>query len=134
MRSYSVVRVNGQNDTTFFRIQRSLPIKSKPRCIDMPQEDVSPRAVPNISAYDCEHMTQWLKSNDYLPMLDEPDGAPQGKVHTRLVMETYGWSVRYSASPLELVRVMKDAVEGAPITTHFSFSVVTSQCRLPSRL
>ena len=81
----------------------------------MPQDDVHPRAMPAMIAHDREHMAQWLKMNDYLPMLDCPEGSPQGKVHIRLVMETYGWSVKYAVSPLELVRVMKDVVEGAPI-------------------
>lgn len=115
MRSYSVVRINGKDDTTSSRIQRGLPVKAKPRCIDMPQDDIHPRAMPAMIAHDREHIAQWLKTHDYLPMLDQPEDAPQGKVHMRLVMETYGWSVKYAVSPLELVRVMKDVVEGAPI-------------------
>lgn len=37
---------------------------------------------------------------------------PNARVLTRLLMETYGWPIKYFSSISELLRVMRDAIQG----------------------
>ena len=38
---------------------------------------------------------------------------PNARVFTRLLMETYGWPIKYFSSLFELLSIMRDAIEGS---------------------
>jgi hypothetical protein len=39
-------------------------------------------------------------------------GPPVSRVRTRVVLSTYGWTIKYFSTLSELVRVLRDAVRG----------------------
>ncbi|KZT63025.1 hypothetical protein DAEQUDRAFT_815861 [Daedalea quercina L-15889] len=79
----------------------------------MPQRDPQPETIPEMSPdRERKNITQYFYAYDYLPMLDTPEYSPRGKTHSRLVMETYGWSIKYALSLVELVQAVKDALKG----------------------
>ena len=113
MRSYCTVKIGGQEDTVSSRIRCGLSVKGKPRCIDMSQEDPDPATIPETPPdRDRGNTTQYQAERDYLPQHDVPEISPRGKTHSRLVMESYGWSIRYAKTLLELVGSTRDAIEG----------------------
>ncbi|KAH9833523.1 uncharacterized protein C8Q71DRAFT_849857 [Rhodofomes roseus] len=113
MRSYGVVYVDGKTDTVMTRIRRDLRVRAKPRCIDMSQRDIIPETIPSATPDRTRgNTTDYGIFADYLPYLDIPECEPRGKTHSRLIMESYGWPIKYALSLLELVQAMHDALAG----------------------
>ena len=115
LHSFSMVRINGEDDKVESRIRRGLYVKGRPRCIDLlqPSDNVDPTVLPTTSPdRDRGNTTRYLSPRDYLPPCDTSEVSPRGKTHSRLVMESYGWSIRYAKSLLELVRAFRDAIQG----------------------
>ncbi|KAI0924873.1 hypothetical protein AcV7_010460 [Taiwanofungus camphoratus] len=119
MYSYCVVTVDEEQDTTETLIRRQLRTQGKPRVIDAKQavaqkETEVPRSSPDEERYGVTQYTMFL---DYLPEELPPgvtleDVLPRGRTHSRLVMKTYGWPVKYAKSVLETVEVFRDAIIG----------------------
>lgn len=121
LHSFSMVRINGEDDKVESRIRRGLYVKGRPRCIDLaqPDDDANTAALPTTSPdRDRGNTTRYLSPRDYLPPCDIDEVSPRGKTHSRLVMESYGWSIRYAKSLLELVRAVRDALQGKPLIAH----------------
>ena len=113
MRSYCTVQIGGQEDTVSSRIRCGMPVKGRPRRINMSQYNPDPATIPETSPQgDRGNMTQYLTERDYLPMHDVPEISSRGKTHSRLVMESFGWSIRYAKTLSELVGSTRDALEG----------------------
>ncbi|KAH9932175.1 uncharacterized protein B0H18DRAFT_1137044 [Fomitopsis serialis] len=113
MRSYGVVRVDGQEDTVMSRIRRGLQVHARPRCIDMSQKDTDPQTNPSSTPDRTRrNSTDYGCLVDYLPPIDAPERSPRGRTHSRLVMETYGWPIKMALTPLETVQAMRDALAG----------------------
>ncbi|KAI0924832.1 hypothetical protein AcV7_010427 [Taiwanofungus camphoratus] len=119
MYSSCVVTVDEEQDTTETLIRRQLRTQGKPRVIDakqaVPQDEKAvPRSSPDGERYGITQYTMFL---DYLPEELPPgvtleDVLPRGRTHSRLVMKTYGWPVKYAKSVLETVEVFRDAIIG----------------------
>lgn len=121
MRSFSIVRINGEDDTVAQRIRRGLYVKGRPRCIDLPQpeEGTHPTSLPATSPdRDRGNTTRYSSPRDYLPAHDTAEISPRSKTHSRVVMESYGWSIRYAKSLLELVGALIDVLEGKLLSLH----------------
>jgi hypothetical protein len=107
--SYGIVQIDGQDDTTAKLIRCKLESNGPPRRIDaiQPFADTASNGVP-VSSPDIERhgVTQYTNAMDFLPVLDVKDvdkAIPRGRTHLRLVVETYGWPIKYAKSPIELV-------------------------------
>ncbi|KAH9835348.1 uncharacterized protein C8Q71DRAFT_765355 [Rhodofomes roseus] len=113
MRSYSVVKINGHDDMTSSRTRSDLNVQGKPRCIDVSQRDIA-HAKISASSPDRDRIntTRYLYALDYLPSFDLPETSPRGRTHSRIVIETYGWSIKYAASLVELVHAVNDVLHG----------------------
>ena len=115
LHSFSMVRINGEDDKIESRIRRGLYVKGRPRCIDLlqPGDSMNPAALPTTSPdRDRGNTTRYLSPRDYLPVCNTDEVSPRGKTHSRLVMESYGWSIRFAKSLLELVGACRDALQG----------------------
>jgi len=108
MHSYGVVQIEGENDTTASLIRRDLPHKGPPRAIDAVQP--LEQDVLNSPGNDSYLVTQYVV--DYLPAILDENTRPRGRTHSRLVMKTYGWPIKFAKSLPELVGAMKDAILG----------------------
>jgi len=117
MRSFGAVRTNGQVDDIFVRFRCSLQVEGKPSCIDMPQRNIDLGTLlgkifvrgPNR---DRELLALFTRRLDCLPLIAGPVKTPRGRTHSRLVMESYGGSIKYAVTLLELVGAMHDALAG----------------------
>lgn len=116
MYGYGVVRVtvNGQKtaDDTLNVIRNGLKANKTPHAIDFKQRVVLPEPptggdIKSVPRYAPE---EW---DDYLPETKESKtGGPRNRIHSRLILATYGWPIKYACSLLELVSVMKHAITG----------------------
>jgi hypothetical protein len=107
MHSYSVVQIDGENDTTAGLVRHGLPHECPPRAIDTVQQ--SEQDVLNSPGNDSYLVTQYVV--DYLPAILDENTRPRGRTHSRLVMKTC-WPIKFAKSLLELVGAMKDAILG----------------------
>lgn len=64
----------------------------------------------NSPGNDTYVVTQYVV--DYLPELPAETARLRSRTHSRLVMKTYGWPIKYAKSLPELVGAMKDAILG----------------------
>ncbi|EPS97392.1 hypothetical protein FOMPIDRAFT_1025016, partial [Fomitopsis schrenkii] len=113
MRSYGVVHVDKEADTVASRIRRGLSVHAKPRCINAAQQKMKAEAIPTSTpGKSWGSTTDYSMLIDYLPFMEVEERTPRGKVHSRLVLESYGWPLKMALTPLELVQAMKDAVAG----------------------
>ncbi|THH11573.1 hypothetical protein EW146_g7997 [Bondarzewia mesenterica] len=111
MHSYGVVKVDGEDDSTFTLIRRQLRPADRPRHVDMYQNRVTPSIESPLG--DLSVQVKYVIDEDYLPPIESRDDYPQrNKIHSRLVLATYGWSVKRFLSCLELVQALKDAITG----------------------
>ncbi|CCM06612.1 uncharacterized protein FIBRA_08891 [Fibroporia radiculosa] len=118
LHSYCSVTIDGQTDTTHSLIRRDLVVADTPRSIETNQEQTKPSAEapnyrPNSPDGERSGTTRYLPDQDFLPPLALEQGLPPlRKVHSRLVVRTYGWPIKYALSPAELLCVVADAVRG----------------------
>ncbi|THH13566.1 hypothetical protein EW146_g6674 [Bondarzewia mesenterica] len=111
MHSYGVVKVDGEDDSTFTLIRRQLRPAGRPRHVDMYQNHVTPSVESPLG--DLSVQVKYVIDEDYLPPIESRDDyPPRNKIHSRLVLATYGWSVKRFLSCLELVQGLKDAITG----------------------
>ncbi|KAI0073049.1 hypothetical protein K474DRAFT_1711083 [Panus rudis PR-1116 ss-1] len=130
--SYGIVRVRigdkVQDDSTE-HIRRGLQVKGLPLCIDSKQTrtaekraKISTHSPKNSDSFITVHYTAYI---DEIPEDDElytrdanPTNGkksvplPQNRVHSRLVLTTYGKPIKFFESCLELVQAMRDAITG----------------------
>lgn len=112
MHSFGVVRLNGRADTTASLIRHDLQPNGPPRIIDAVQLQAD-RDVSLFSPDAERHgVTRYIVDRDFLPALEDGEARPRGRSHSRLVMETYGWPIKFSKSLLEMVGAMRDAIVG----------------------
>ena len=109
MHSYGVVQIDGEKDTTSSLIRRNLLHKGSPRAIDAVQNLEQDYAL-NSPGNDSYPVTHYVV--DYLPTILDENARPRGRTHSRLVMKTYGWPIKFAKSLLELVGAMRDAILG----------------------
>ena len=109
MHSYGVVQIDGENDTTASLVRRNLPHKGPPRAIDAVQHSEQEHAL-HSPGNDSYLVTQYVV--DYLPAILDDKARPRSRTHSRLVMKTYGWPIKFAKSLPELVGAMKDAILG----------------------
>ncbi|TFY59109.1 hypothetical protein EVJ58_g5990 [Rhodofomes roseus] len=113
MRSYGVVYVDGKEDTVMSRIRRGVQVCAKPRYINASQKNIKREMIPSSMPDRTRgNTTDYGVLIDYLPFVDVPERPPGGKTHSRLIMESYGWPIKYALSLLELVQAMHDALAG----------------------
>ncbi|THH10375.1 hypothetical protein EW146_g8388 [Bondarzewia mesenterica] len=111
MHSYGIVKVDGEDDTTFTLIRRQLRPAGLPRHVDIYQKRVTPSIESPLG--DLSVQIKYVIDEDFLPPIEsEDDYPPRNKIHSRLVLATYGWSVKRFLSCLELVQALKDAITG----------------------
>ncbi|KAH9835356.1 uncharacterized protein C8Q71DRAFT_811995 [Rhodofomes roseus] len=113
MRSYGVVSVDDKEDKVVTRIRRDLQVCAKPRCINISQKDILLETIP-LSTPDRtrDNTTDYGILIDYLPRIEVPERSPRGRTHSRLIMGSYGWPIKYALSLLEMVQAMHDALAG----------------------
>lgn len=95
---HDVVHINGQVDSTAALIRDNLEVTEAPVYIDNVQS--------HGNAYG---------EGDFLPPIQSHkvnEMRPRDRIHSRLVMKTYGWSIKYAKSLSELVGAMRDAIAG----------------------
>lgn len=123
MHSYGIVQIDGQDDTTTKLIRCKLESNGPPRQIDAIQpvantaSNGAPASSPDIERHG---VTRYTNAMDFLPVLDVKDvenAIPRGRTHSRLVMETYGWPIKYAKSLIEFVVAMRDAIIGAYLSS-----------------
>ncbi|KAI0924109.1 hypothetical protein AcV5_010538 [Taiwanofungus camphoratus] len=116
LHSYCAVMVDGQLDTTRNLIRRDLAPEGNPVAIDAVQQQVPQH--PNHSPGEEWQRVTYYIDQDYVPRRSRLDGKkledvqPRGKTHSRLVMKTYGWPIKFAKSLLEMVGAFKDAIVG----------------------
>ena len=130
MHSYGVVQIDGKNDTTASLIRRDLPHKGPPRAIDAVQSFEHDFAL-NSPRNDSYLVTQYVV--DYLPAILDEHARPRGRTHSRLVMKTYGWPIKFAKSLPELVGAMKDAILGTLSLARYCLTA-NALCRAPQLL
>ena len=116
MHSYGVVQIDGENDTTASLVRRNLPHKGPPRAIDAVQHSERDHAL-HSPGNDTYLVTQYIV--DYLPAILDDKARPRGRTHSRLVMKTYGWPIKFAKSLPELVGAMKDAILGMSLLAKY---------------
>ena len=104
MYSFGTVLIDGEKDTTEF-IRRGLRVQGRPRQLDRQQPG---HCFPGRSK-DTDYIPIDI---DYLPSLEGDFKPPQILEHQRLVIATYGWTLKSFVSCEELVRVLEDVVIG----------------------
>ena len=109
MHSYSIVQIDGENDTTASLVRRNLPHKGPPRAIDAVQHSEQEHAL-HSPGNDLYLVTQYVVN--YLPAILDDRACPRSRTHSRLVMKTYGWLIKFAKSLPELVGAMRDAILG----------------------
>jgi len=109
MHSYGVVQIDCENDTTASLVRRNLPHKGPPRAIDAIQHSEREHAL-HSPGNDSYLVTQYVV--DYLPAILDDKARPRSRTHSRLVMKTYGWPIKFAKSLPELVGAMRDAILG----------------------
>ena len=131
MHSYSVVQIDGKNDTTTTSlIRRDLPDKGPPRAMDAVQNFKHDYAL-NSPGNDSYLVTQYVV--DYLPAILDENARPRGRTHSRLVMKIYGWPIKFAKSLPELVGAMKDAILGTLSLARYGLTA-NALCRAPQLL
>lgn len=105
--SYAIVQIEGEDDITSSLIRCNLLPKGRPRYIDAVQKRDYPLTSPGN---DTHLITQYVV--DYLPEIPDGRTHARSRTHSRLVMKTYGWPIKYAKSLLELVGSMKDVIQG----------------------
>ncbi|KAI0069675.1 hypothetical protein K474DRAFT_1610121, partial [Panus rudis PR-1116 ss-1] len=130
--SYGVVQlqIGGKlREDSTVNIRRGLKVKGLPLCIDAKElkkaEKRSKISIQSPAKSDSHVTTQYTGDFDEIPEDEElftmtPDPTtgkksvppPQNRLHSRLVLVTYGKPIKFFKSCLELVQAMKDAIEG----------------------
>lgn len=111
---YGVVRIDESDDSTV-KIRGNIKPMAGPVQIDRKQLRKPPadRLQLHSPGHDSAVMTLYVGDPDYLPPIgDLQDKRPLNRIHSRLVMKTYGWSIKYAKSLSELVGAMKGAIIG----------------------
>jgi hypothetical protein len=116
MYSYGVVQVDGKDDTTADLIRCGLQPEGAPRRIDASQKMIVGSDITTSTPDKDRRLISRYIDIDYLPVLEESDARPRSRTHSRLVMETYGWPIKFAKSLVELVGAMRDAIIGAIFT------------------
>lgn len=110
LHSFGVVQVDGKDDTTS-AIRHNLAANGPPRMIDAKQTGAHRATV--ASPHQGYETVPIYVQPDYLPALkDFANARPRGRTHSRLVMKTFGWPIRFAKSLPELVGAMRDAILG----------------------
>lgn len=109
--SFGTVHVGHEVDDTLNHIRKKVPVQGK-----------AIRLLPNRSANDKRialfgYEAPLLDDNIYpwpqnLYNLGADHQSPYNRIHSRLVMSTFGWSIRYFKSLPEVMGVMRDAIAG----------------------
>lgn len=124
--SFSSVSIGGKADDTLNLIRKKVSV-----------EGHAIRLVANSMYLFQDHTHEW--SQDMYHFEEEDDyRSPCNRIHTRLVMSTFGWSVKYYKSLPELMGVMRDAIAGKPhaslsATTTYPLTLSRSPVYLPER-
>lgn len=112
MYCYGAVYINGEMDTTGALIRRGAQHRGLPREIGKEQERV-PKDVPLTSPGTDSHLvTKYVISHDYLPEIPNSKARPRPRTHSRLVMKSYGWPIKFAKNLSEFVGAMRDAIVG----------------------
>jgi hypothetical protein len=124
MHSYGIVQINGEDDTTATLIRYGLEPDGGPRQIDAVQPLLASNEVSLMSPDIERHgVIRYTNLMDFLPVLDDEKARPRGRTHSRLVMETYGFPIKYAKSPVEFVGVMRDAIVGVYLSSLYSLFI-----------
>ncbi|KAH9836683.1 uncharacterized protein C8Q71DRAFT_867554 [Rhodofomes roseus] len=119
MHSYAAVFIDGSKDTTLSFIRRGFATSGNHIQVAAPQKIADSdaiEAIPHGTPEERHKTTRYvIDQGDYLP--EDPDAdadrwLPRERVHSRLVMKTYGWPAKNAKSPLELATVLRDAING----------------------
>lgn len=117
MHSYGSVTINGDIDTTLTLIRRGQLVEGNHIDINTSQEvkaEKARSAIPDTSPDQRHGVTYYV--DEYLPPADKRGCPPQQRVHSRLVMRTYGWPVKYATSPVKLLIALRAAIKGICLT------------------
>ncbi|KAI0072498.1 hypothetical protein K474DRAFT_1711527 [Panus rudis PR-1116 ss-1] len=131
LHSYCVVKLRSGDEIledSTKNIRRDLEVQGLPLCLDtkeLRRAENRANVAEHSPKHDSHVTTQYTGHLDEIPEDDErftrqPNDSnereialpPQNRVHSRLVLSTYGHPVKYFDSCLELVQAMKDAIEG----------------------
>ena len=108
--SFEEVKIGGFVDDTLASIRRG--VTHTPLSLDPPNQ--SGRKRPRNEETEAflhikdtaSDIKDFIAGNDVKP--------PKARVFTRLVMETYGWPIKYFKDIPELLRVIRDVIQGMP--------------------
>jgi len=108
MVSHELVKIDGKVDNTLTLVRQN--VQHEGGGLDMRRPPGHDLVVESHEAFNTPAYVVW---NDVLyPAATESELIPRGRTHTRLVIKDFGWPLRRFTSLLELVRVLKNVVDG----------------------
>ena len=63
-------------------------------------------------------VTKYVITHDYLPEIPDSKACPRSRTHSRLVMQSYGWPIKFAKNLSEFLGAMRDAIIGT-LTVYF---------------
>lgn len=117
MYSYGTVFIIGQQgtleqDTTGALIRLGLQHVGGPRDMNKEQHRVNNDVPLTSPGTEYNLVTKYVISHDYLPEIPDSGACPRSRAHSRLVMKTYGWPIKFAKNLPEFVGAMRDAIIG----------------------
>ncbi|KAI0047792.1 hypothetical protein FA95DRAFT_1678859 [Auriscalpium vulgare] len=109
MHSFCIVRINGDKDTTLVAVRRKLKPSGKPLKLDTNQFYARPNG-PGSPRDQNVHV--FLDKDVFDEDPDEDFPPPADRIHSRLVMATYGWPLLQFHDLPELFGGVHDAIKG----------------------
>lgn len=100
-----------EQDDTCNLIRKKLKTTGKPVAIDFQQKHPPSELISTTDTSVVPKFT-FPDDDDYLPETEPGLSVPRNRVHSRLVLRTLGWPIKYSCSPREVIGVMMDAIIG----------------------
>lgn len=111
--SFSTVFNGQQVDDTLNLIRKKVPVQGKAiRLAPSRNPNTKQFELYGYDAYLLAADQKHLWSQDLYELEGEDHRSPYNRIHSRLIMSTFGWSVRYFKSLPEVLGVMRDAIAG----------------------
>lgn len=98
-------------DDTRTRVRKGLEPNGKPVAIDYKQAQ-PPSELTSTTDTSVVQKFIYPEDDDYLPQTEPAQSIPRNRVHSRLILRTRGWPIKYACSPRELISAMRDAIIG----------------------